>query len=170
MGDSLTVLMVGSGPERINPWESHGFAAVYLDIDPRTNPDIVASMTDLGDIGPYDLVYCCHALEHVYPHEVNVALREFKRVLKAGGKVMIVVPDLEDVKPNNDILPRSDNAPITGLHMFYGDAALIPEFPFMAHHCGFVAETLEYALKSAGFEAKASRQPDYNLVGIGINV
>ena len=170
MGDSLKVLMVGSGPERVNPWEAHGFAATYLDIDAGTNPDIVASMTDLGDIGLFDMVYCCHALEHVYPHEVNVALREFKRVLRTGGKVMIVVPDLEDVRPNNDILPRSDNAPITGLHMFYGDAALIPEFPFMAHHCGFVAETLQYAMESAGFKAMISRQPNYNLVGIGFNV
>lgn len=167
--EPLSVLIVGSGGDRKNYWEENGFNVVYLDIEPRCNPDILASMTNMGDIGPYDLVYCCHALEHLYPHEVNPALREFKRVLKPKGSAIIVVPDLEDVRPDNKIMPRSDGAPITGLHMFYGDHALIPEFPYMAHHCGFIAETLEYALTSAGFEARTMRQPDYNLVGIGIN-
>lgn len=162
-----SVLIVGSGSEKMSIWE--GCKTTYLDIEPRTNPDIVASMTDLGEIGLYDVVYCCHALEHLYPHEVNVALREFKRVLRLGGTVMIVVPDLEDVRPDNRLLERADKAPITGLHMYYGDHALIPEFPYMAHHCGFIAETLEYALLSAGFEAKTMREKDFNLVGIGIN-
>lgn len=165
-----SVLIAGSGPDRTNLWEDQGFKTTYLDIEARTNPDVVASMTDMGEIGPFDMVYCCHALEHLYPHEVNLALREFKRVLKVGGTAMIVVPDLEDVKPTNDLLERSDKAPITGLHMFYGDHALIREFPFMAHHCGFVADTLAFALKTAGFEAKTIRQPDFNLVGVGINL
>jgi SAM-dependent methyltransferase len=165
-----SILIAGSGAERTDLWDKQGFKTVYLDIEARTNPDVCASMTDMGDIGPFDIVYCCHALEHLYPHEVNLALREFKRVLKLGGTAMIVVPDLEGVKPSNDILPRSDMTPITGLHLFYGDQAKIAEFPFMAHHSGFIAETLEYALQSAGFAAKTTRQPDYNLVGIGINI
>ena len=147
-----------------------GFTPTYLDIEPRTKPDIVASMTDMGEIGSFDMLYCCHALEHLYPHEVNIALREFKRVLKRGGSAMIIVPDLEDVKPNNEVLKMSHLVPLTGLHLFYGDHTQISEFPFMAHHCGFIAETLEYALVSAGFEAKTSRQPDFNLIGIGFNL
>jgi predicted SAM-dependent methyltransferase len=162
-----TVLIVGSGPDRSNPFE--GFRPTFLDVEERTKPDIVASMTDMGEIGQFDMLYCCHALEHLYPHEVNKALCEFRRVLKPKGVALIVVPDLEGVKPNNEVLPRSDGAQITGLHMFYGDHALIPEFSFMAHHCGFIAETLEYALESAGFKAHTLRQPDYNLVGVGIN-
>ena len=89
--------------------------------------------------------------------------------MRPKGAAVIVVPDLEGVKPNNEVLPRLDGAQITGLHMFYGDHSLIEEFPFMAHHCGFIAETLEYALESAGFKAQTLRQADYNLVGIGIN-
>jgi SAM-dependent methyltransferase len=165
-----SVLIAGSGPDRTNLWEDQGFQTTYLDIEARTNPDIVADMTDMGEIGLFDMVYCCHALEHLYPHQVNLALKEFKRVLKQGGAAMIVVPDLEGVKPNNQVLERSDRAPITGLHLFYGDHTQIPEYPFMAHHCGFIAETLEYALTSAGLKAQTMRQPDFNLVGIGINL
>jgi hypothetical protein len=71
-----TVLIAGCGDEG-RQWTDQGWSVVRLDIDPRTEPDIVASMTDLGDIGPYDAVACNNALEHLYPHEVNNALRSF---------------------------------------------------------------------------------------------
>lgn len=163
-----TVLVAGSGPTRMSEWPANGFAATYLDVEPRSNPDIVADMTDMGEIGPFDVVYCCHALEHLYPHQVNLALREFRRVLKPGGIAIVMVPDLEDVRPTNEVLDYPEAGPITGLHLYYGDAALIPEFPFMAHHCGFVAETMKYALKSAGFDAVVTeRANQFNLIGIG---
>jgi len=164
-----SVLIAGSGPERMPEWVENGFTATYLDIEPRSNPDIVASMTEMGEIGPYDVVFCCHALEHLYPHEVYWALCEFKRVLKPGGIAVIMVPDLEDVKPNEDVLDYPAAGPITGLHLFYGDASQIREFPFMAHHCGFVKETLAKALQIAGFDAvTTSRLTHYNLLGAGL--
>ena len=89
-----------------------------LDIDPRTAPDIVGTMTDIGDVGSYDAVVCNNALEHLYPHEVNRALNEFYRVLDFGGYVVIQVPDLQDVKPTEDIIPEIG---MCGLHLFYGD-------------------------------------------------
>jgi SAM-dependent methyltransferase len=83
-------------------------------------PDIVASMDDMGDIGLYDAIYCSHALEHLFPWQTPLALSEFLRVLKPGGIAMIFVPDLEDVKPTNDILYESAGGPIAGLDMIYG--------------------------------------------------
>ena len=169
-GAARSVLIAGSGAGRMKEWAAAGYAETYLDIEPRTQPDIVASMTDMGDIGPFDLVFCSHALEHLYPHEVNLALREFCRVLRPGGIAVILVPDLEDVKPTNERLPDySLGTEMTGLHLFYGDHREIQEFPHMAHHCGFVSSTLRYALEEAGFRAVATeRQSSYNLVGIGV--
>ena len=103
-----SVLIAGSGPTKMPEWGEQGFTPTYLDIEPRNNPDVVASMTHMGDIGPYDVIFCCHALEHLYPHEVYWALCEFKRVLKPGGMAIIMVPDLEDVKPTNDLLVHND--------------------------------------------------------------
>jgi len=41
----------------------------------------------------------------------------------------------------------------------------------MAHHCGFIAETLQYALDSAQFgKSITMRESHHNLVGIGINL
>jgi SAM-dependent methyltransferase len=167
---SRSVLIAGSGPGKMKEWSEAGYSTTYLDIEPKTNPDVVASMTDMGEIGPFNVVFCSHALEHLYPHEVNPALREFQRVLKPGGVAIVLVPDLEDVKPTNDPLPDYHLGPkVSGLHLFYGDHTQIQEFPHMAHHCGFVAETLRFALQSAGFAAVTTeRQSSYNLVGIGV--
>ncbi|WP_170162436.1 class I SAM-dependent methyltransferase [Methylocystis hirsuta] len=42
-----------------------------------------------------DHVLCSHFLEHVYPGEADLILRDFHRVLKRGGTIQIIVPDLE---------------------------------------------------------------------------
>jgi SAM-dependent methyltransferase len=165
-----TVLVAGSGPDSLPDWVEQGYKPVRLDIEPRTNPDIVASMTAMGDIGPYDVVFCSHALEHLYPHEVYQALTEFLRVLKPGGTAVIMVPDLEDVRPTEDILTGfPNNNKLCGLHLYYGDFEQIAEFPYMAHHCGFIADTLKHALEVAGFKfVRACRLAHYNLMGIGV--
>lgn len=158
------VLIAGCGEEGPQ-WAEQGWSVVRLDIDPRTNPDIVGSMTALGDIGPYDAVACNNALEHLYPHEVTKALREFNRVLKPGGHVVIQAPDLQDVKPNEDLIPEIG---MSGLHLYYGDPALLEEFPYMAHHCGFVEATLRRVLEEAGFHPTMKRLPCHQLMGIGV--
>ena len=163
MSDAIRrVLMVGAGDDKGEAWE--GWEVVRLDIAPETKPDIIASMTDLGAIGPYEAVYCSHALEHLYPHEVHVALGEFHRVLVSGGMAMIVVPDLQDVAPTDDVLPGMG---ISGLDMFYGNSREIPARPYMAHHCGFVADTLRCAMEAAGFSTKTIRMEKHNLMAIG---
>ena len=160
-----TVLAVGCGPDPMQEWRDKGYQVVRLDADPSVQPDVVASMTSLGDIGPFDVVYCSHALEHLYPHEVPRALSEFHRVLGHGGKAVILVPDLQDVPATDDPLPGSD---LTGLHLYYGDSSLIEANPFMAHHSGFVEATLSAAMKAAGFEVSTQRMGYYNLLGMGV--
>jgi hypothetical protein len=77
----------------------------------------------------------------------------------------VVVPDLQDVKPTEDLIPEIG---MCGLHLMYGDAALIEEFPHMAHHSGFVTETLARVMTNAGFSTMTKRIPCHQLMGIGI--
>lgn len=165
------VLIAGSGPpdnEWDSKWNREGFAVIRLDIEPKTNPDFCASMTDMGEIGSYHAIFCCHALEHLYPHEVGQALKEFVRVLEPGGKAVIMVPDLEDVRPTEEVLDIPLSGPITGLHLFYGDSTQIPTYPHMAHHSGFVQKTLEHAMEMAGFrDISVRRAAGYNLMATG---
>jgi SAM-dependent methyltransferase len=164
---SKTLLHVGCGSDPAPDWTS-GMKEVRLDIDDQYKPDIVANMLDMGDIGEFDVVLCQHALEHLYPHEVTVALSEFKRVLKEGGIAFIVVPDLEDVRPTDEVILEAPIGPITGLDMIYGYRPVLKEKPYMAHKTGFVESTLKKALNEAGFDKVfTNRNGKYNLIGVG---
>ena len=79
--------------------------------------------------------------------------------------MLIKVPDLEDVKPTEHRLPGTE---LSGLHLYYGDAALIEQFPHMAHHSGFVEETLRQVMEAAGFLTTVKRASNYNLIGFGV--
>lgn len=115
-------------------------------------PDIVANFTDMGDVGEFEVVYCAHALEHLYPQDVPKALQEFLRVLEPGGRVIVFVPDLEDVRPTDEVLYVSPSGPIAGLDLYYGfRPAVAAGLIHMAHHTGFTSTTLRSALESAGF-------------------
>ena len=100
---SLEVLHVGCGHEareKLPPvFRQIGWREIRLDIDPDVHPDFVASMTDMRVIADQkvDAVYSSHNLEHLYPHEVPLALREMRRVLKPAGVAFIALPDLQEV-------------------------------------------------------------------------
>lgn len=121
----------------------------------------------MGDIGPFDALYSSHSLEHLFPHDVPVAAREFYRVLRDGGVAVIIVPDLEGVSPTDEPLYDSPAGSVCGLDMFYGMARLIVGNPYMAHHCGFVADTLKDVLVKAGFASvKTHRLSHHTLMAV----
>jgi ubiquinone/menaquinone biosynthesis C-methylase UbiE len=162
-----SVLHVGCGRDSLPAWLGN-HDEVRLDVDPDVEPHIVASMLDMGDIGGFDVVYSCHSLEHVYPHEVPVALGEFYRVLRPGGIAVIIVPNLDGVKPDEEVLYESPAGPVCGLDMFYGMSRLIKDAPYMAHHSGFVPDTLAKAMTAAGFEeVSAKGLAFWTLLGAG---
>jgi predicted SAM-dependent methyltransferase len=124
-------------------------------------------MTDIGEVRPFDAIHCSHALEHLLPHEVPKALAEFYRVLKPEGFAVVFVPDLEGVQATEEVLFQAPCGPITGLDLLYGHRAALPTMPHMAHRTGFVAATLERALKDAGFGSVVVQRLDvYNLMGV----
>src|SRR5262249_34108260 len=97
------VLHVGCGPK--DPASLHamfrgpGWREVRLDIDPAVRPDIVGSITNMAAVtsGCVAGVWSSHNLEHLFAHEVPLALREFWRVLRPGGVALVTLPDLQRV-------------------------------------------------------------------------
>lgn len=133
---------------------------IRLDIDPDVQPDIVGTMTDMSAVSDtsVDAVFSSHNIEHLYPHEVPLALAEFSRVLKPHGYAVITCPDLQSVcklvaeDKLTDTAYISPAGPIAPLDMIYGHrSAMAQGNLFMAHRCGFTQKTLSAALAQAGF-------------------
>jgi SAM-dependent methyltransferase len=163
----LKLLHAGCGKAGLPLWFGDRYEEVRLDIDPAVKPDIVASLTDLGDIGLFDVVYTSHCIEHLYPNQVRIALAEFRRVLNPDGFVMVIVPDLEGVTATDEVLFTPQIGPLTGLDLIYGCRYEVDRSGYMAHHSGFVSATLEAALREAGFSrVHMTRLPEYNLMGV----
>lgn len=167
---SLRVLHVGCGTDPLPDWlQQSSIIETRLDLDQRVAPDIVADLTDLGDIGVFDVVYSSHTLEHLHPSKIHSALTEMHRVLDADGRMLCIVPDLEDVKPTTDVLYVSAAGPMCGLDLIYGWHGVTADNPLMRHQSGFTRETLEDCMRSAGFnEVNVERLSNYQLLGSGI--
>jgi ubiquinone/menaquinone biosynthesis C-methylase UbiE len=164
-----TMLCVGAGGDDVRPW-TEGLELTVLDINPDCNPDIIADMCDMESVetGSFDYVQSVHSLEHLYPHDVDRALKEFLRVLKPGGTVMIFVPDLEGVETTLEPLYESPSGWICGLDMIYGKKSFIENSIYMSHHTGFVSDTLHQCLIDAGFmDVVTQRIANYNLFAGG---
>lgn len=166
-----SLLHVGCGVE-LAPEVFDEYIETRLDIDPQWEPDIVANMTDLSCIadGTFDAIYTSHSLEHLFPEDARMALKEFRRVLTDGGFVLIVVPDLEGVKPDNQVLFTAPAGEITGRHLHYGYGPHIKKYgPCMVHRSGFVRESLASYLMDAGFsQVHVDRVREYNLMGAAV--
>ena len=165
------VLHVGCGPARKPqmPAAFHGddWLEVRCDIDPSVAPDIVADMMDLGAIadGRFDAVYSSHNIEHVFPHEVPVVLREFSRVLKDDGVLVITCPDVQSLgaalASGRLVEPLYESAagPISAIDILWGHrASLAAGKHYMAHKCGFTGQVLVDTLVQSGFARAACVQ------------
>jgi SAM-dependent methyltransferase len=157
-------LHVGCGP--VNKTGLKGFNTaewreIRFDIDKDANPDIVGTLTDMSLVqsSSVDAVYSSHNIEHVFPHEVPVALKEFHRVLKPDGIAVITCPDLqsvcEAVAKHGLLTPlyTSPAGPISAIDILYGHRGFIAEGKvYMAHKCGFTYPTMEESVYGAGFK------------------
>lgn len=154
-----------------------------LDIDPDVKPDVIASITDLSPIedASVDAVYSSHNLEHIYAHEVPVALREFRRILKPNGFIVVTMPDMqavakvlaEDDGYDRDLIRVREHGVITGrkpLDVIYGWPGDIQAGRhFMQHKCGFTPKLLDRLLVENGFTARVvAKGRLFDLWGVGI--
>ena len=175
------VLHVGSGGVHII--NTHGFnqgewEEVRLDINPAMGPDIVGSMTDMQGVPDksFDAVYSSHNIEHLYPHEVPIALKEFRRVLKDDGFCLIITPDIQAVALRvaqgnlTGALYQSSAGPIAALDIMYGHRPSLERGNlFMAHHTAFTNLTLQEALMKANFADIITDCEMYTLAAIAGN-
>ncbi|MGE5471395.1 MAG: class I SAM-dependent methyltransferase [Bacteroidota bacterium] len=133
---------------------------VRLDIAPENAPDILGSMLDMSAVPDrsVDAIYSSHNIEHLYPDELPVALREFRRVLKPSGFAVVTCPDLQAAAQMiaedrlTDVAYTSPGGPVTPFDIVYSHRNFTRrDNPYMAHHCGFTLKVLLGTLKANGF-------------------
>jgi SAM-dependent methyltransferase len=145
---------------------------VRFDIDPDVDPDVVGTIVDMVNVESEsaDALWSSHNLEHIFDHEVALALGEFHRVLRPGGTAYVQVPDLE--APAREILKgrldrtfyESPAGPIRPLDMLYGlGSSIATGKHYMAHRCGFTRQTLSSRMRKVGFATVHVISKDYSL-------
>ena len=170
-----TLLHVGCGPEDksdIKGFDNDDWKEIRLDIDEDVNPDIVGTLTDmkLVETATVDVVYSAYNIDHIYAHEVPIALGEFYRVLKDDGIVFVRCPDIQSVckavledKLLETFYETEDGQKITPLDILLGNRQeLLDGNEFMAKKCGFTYSVLNKAFSDAGFKARYGGRIAFN--------
>jgi SAM-dependent methyltransferase len=168
------LLHVGCGPKRKDRttagFNTPQWHEIRLDIDPSVLPDVTGTMTDMSAVATesVDAIFSSHNIEHLYPHEVPVALTEWLRVLSEDGFAVITCPDLQSVcqlvaeDKLTDAAYVSPAGPIAPLDILYGHRPPMARGNlYMAHRCGFTRRVLEGTLQSAGFKSVATLARGY---------
>ena len=169
-----TLLNVGCGYSNIS--EILGFndldwKEIRLDIDKRVNPDILGSLTDMSSVenASIDAIYSAYNLDHIYPHEVPVALNEFHRVLNDDGIVALRCPDIQKIceviaqDKLLDSLYESPIGPIYPIDILFGNRQQVAGGnEYMAKKSGFTYSVLDKTFAEAGFPVRYGGRMPHN--------
>tara|TARA_X000000368_G_scaffold374060_1_gene325488 strand:- start:2510 stop:3109 length:600 start_codon:yes stop_codon:yes gene_type:complete len=168
-----TLLNVGCGKSNIS--KLHGFKdsdwkEIRFDIDKDVNPDVLGSLTDMSLVktSSIDAIYSAYNIDHIYAHEVPKAFKEFYRVLKDDGIVVLRCPDIQkvcEVISQDKLLEplyESPIGPIYPIDILFGNRNQIAAGnEFMAKKVGFTYSVLDKTFSEAGFQARyGGRMPN----------
>jgi predicted SAM-dependent methyltransferase len=157
---------LGCGPKIYNKFLNIGFwsqleaGKIYKNLNGTNDTFMLNHDLRLGipaDNNSLDLVYHSHMLEHLSYQEGIIFIRECYRVLKLGGKMRILVPDLElwiNAYINNNSFFFEQYRRDGGIdkEIYVTKAAV---FMGMLHNhdhkCGYDFESLKWMVEHVGF-------------------
>ncbi len=169
-----TLLHVGCGylnKSHLKGFNDEDWKEIRFDIDENVNPDIVGTLTDmkLVETASIDAIYSAYNIDHIYPHQVPIALNEFYRVLKEDGIVVIRCPDIQSVceavaqDKLLEPLYESPAGPISPIDILFGNRKAIAKGnEYMAKKGGFTYSVLNSAFEQAGFKARCGGRVQNN--------
>jgi len=110
-----------------------------------------------------DSAYAIHVLEHFYRYETEEVLKEWVRILKPGGKLIIEVPCLDKIIKLFSFYILN-NKPINGqltMWALYGD----PKYkePNMVHKWCFSTSELMEIMRSVGLKEIEYSTPEFHV-------
>jgi len=158
-----------------------GWTEVRLDADPAVQPDILAPAHDLSALedGCMDAVFSSHCIEHLYLDQAVPALREWRRVLRPDGFLLLVCPDLQAAAEMvaQDCLFDVAYAGIRPYDIIFSHQGLVAQgraqgHSFMEHKSGYTLTTLCALVNQAGYPVHAAMRlrPRFELWLLASNV
>lgn len=130
-------LHIGSGRVYLPGW-------INVDMFSNSKADLFCDMMRLPyDPGSFDLIYCCHCLEHTHRNAVYAVLHHWRELLKVGGILRLAVPNFAAIV--TWYVETGDLTSVTGL--LYGGQ----NHPLNVHTIAFDKPTLTDALRKVGF-------------------
>jgi hypothetical protein len=85
-------LNIGSGSN----WSNHGWHSLDYRITKNTNKQITGKAHNINlKNSSCELLFCSHVIEHIPHIELEKNILEFNRILKKGGVIRILTPDLK---------------------------------------------------------------------------
>jgi SAM-dependent methyltransferase len=117
-------------------------------------PDVICDVRNLEKFSDNyaDEILAVHVVEHFWRWEVESILREWVRVLKPGGKMILECPNLKSAC--EEFLKNPDAAALPGqegqktMWVFYGDPRWTD--PLMVHRWGYTPLSLAQVMHQAG--------------------
>jgi len=162
-------LNIGSGPRgsglRPRALVGDAWREIRVDADPSVGPDVLAPAHDLGALPgeSVDAVFSSHCIEHLYLDQAPVALREWRRVLKHDGLMLLVCPDLQAAAEMvaQDRLFDVAYAGIRPYDIIFSHQGLVAQgraqgHTWMEHKSGYTLSVLRALVNDAGFAVHAA--------------
>lgn len=158
---------LGTGVVRLNLGCGDKILEGYVNVDVVASrrgcePDVLCDLHDLSVFPDdhADEVMAIHVVEHFWRWEIETILREWVRVLKPGGRMIVECPNL--IAACEEFLrdpQRHAGAGQEGqrtMWVFYGDPAW--RDPYMIHRWGYTPASLQALMESAGL-AQVRQEP-----------
>ncbi len=144
--DSPIRLHIGCDTEHRDGW-------VNIDTRAEVSPDVVARAHELTMFADssVDEIEACHLLEHLPLHEAQAAIREWARVLRPGGSLLLELPNFEACIRLLGVAKDAAGYDLAMLGIFGWPPAVTSLGESWAHHWGWSPGTLGAELSAAGF-------------------
>lgn len=164
----MTTLNLGAGTRAV-PEEFVVGDVISVDLSGKA--DLTADVRSLPLPDRHaDVVYASHLLEHFDEHELPQVLWEWKRVLKPGGRLVIEVPDIQQVAQEivsrgvDAVIYESPVGPIRAQDTLYGLQRWVKDQPLMRHKVAFDGPKLSRTLSAAGFVGTVRQMSNFDLL------